>query len=86
MAITYTTPWPGLPGVKIPELHRVVYAHTVDGVASTFQISLKDVQVREWCQDNCVGRWYMHPGWTTEKFVDFEDSTDAVMFTLKWLK
>jgi hypothetical protein len=84
MTVTYKTT-PNWPGIKFPVLHKVVYAHTIDGVAAQYQNSYKDYLIRKWCEDNCKGRFYLHPGWTTEKFVQFEDEQDAVLFALKWL-
>lgn len=74
----------GFPGIQIPVLHRVVYAHTTDGVAARYQQSYRDYQVREWCKTNCRAPFYMHPGWTLDKFVEFEDDMDATAFALKY--
>lgn len=83
MTITYK-PMVMFPNIQTPVLHRVVYAHTTDGVAARYQNSYRDWQVRLWCQANCRAGFYMHPGWTQEKFVQFEDDQDATWFALHW--
>lgn len=65
-------------------MHKVVYAKTVDGVESQYQRSYKDHLVDEWLKQNCKRKYYHSPGWTTEKFIEFEDSRDAILFTLRW--
>ncbi len=65
-------------------MHKVIYAHTLDGVLAQYQRSYKDWLVDRWLEDNCKGNYYHSPGWTTEKFIEFEDSKDAVMFALRW--
>lgn len=84
MSITYTHLWLDLPTVKVPLLHRVVYAHTFDGVPAQWQVSYKDYLVNQWLKDNCQHRYYHSPGYLTEKFVEFEDDEEAVMFALRW--
>ena len=83
MTITYTTheAWPGL---KFPVLHKIVYAHTVDGVLAAYQRSYKDHLVDEWLKENCRSPYYRSPGYLTEKFIQFEDDKEAVMFALRW--
>ena len=83
MTITYTTheAWPGL---KFPVLHKIVYAHTVDGVQAQWQISYKDYIVNEWLKEYCKSPYYHSPGYLTEKFIQFEDDKEAVMFALRW--
>lgn len=83
--ITYTHPWPELPQVKVPVLHRVVYAHTTNGVMAAYQRSYKDVLVDSWLQENCRHPYYHSPGWRTEKFIEFEDDAEAVMFALRFV-
>lgn len=67
------------------KLYKVVYAKTVDDIVSLYQRSYKDHLVDEWLKEHCKGRYYHNPGWTTEKFIEFEDSRDAVWFALRWL-
>jgi hypothetical protein len=82
MAITYTTPWPDMPTVKVPKLHKIKYADTVDGVLAMYQRSYKDHLVDEWLKANCNSPYYHSPGWMKEKFIQFEDDKEAVMFAL----
>jgi hypothetical protein len=80
--ITYTHPWPEVPALKVPVLHRVDYDY-----ADTLSVFChSDIKVRAWCKDNCQAAYYLHPGYTREKFVHFEDDQDAVFFALKWQK
>jgi hypothetical protein len=83
MTVTYITPWDGC-GVKVPKLHRVVYAKTANGIQNQYQYSLKDRQVDVWLEENCKGDYYHSLSWTAEKFIEFEDSEDAVLFALRW--
>lgn len=69
---------------SFPKLHKIVYAHTTEGVAARYQQSYKDYQVNMWLRENCRGNYYHHPGWTDEKFIEFEDERDAAWFTLRW--
>ena len=66
--------------IRVPVLHTVVYGHRddIDGWNNL------DIRVRCWCGENCKGMFYLHPGWTLEKFVQFEDDEDAVLFALAW--
>jgi hypothetical protein len=82
--ITYTNPWPELPYAKIPVLHRVVYAHTVDHVQAFYQRSYKDHLVDEWLEENCRSPYYHSPGYLKEKSIQFEDEQEAVWFALRW--
>jgi hypothetical protein len=84
MAVAYKTLWPELPQVKVPVLHRVVYAHTVDGSMAQWQVSYKDYQVNQWLSDNCQHPYYHSPGYLTEKFIEFECDEEAVMFALRF--
>ena len=84
MGVTYKTLWPELPAFKVPVLHRVVYAHTVDGAMAMYQISYKDHLVDSWLKENCQHPYYHSPGYLTEKFIEFEDDAEAVMFALRW--
>lgn len=85
MTITYK-PMKGFPNINIPVLHRVIYGQTVDGVPARYQTSYRDYLIRQWCQSNCRAPFYMHPGWTVDKFVEFEDDVDATAFALKWAR
>ncbi len=70
--------------IKLPKLHKVVYAHTVDQVQAQYQQSYKDYLVNEWLKENCKYLYYHSPGYLTEKFIEFEDSKDAMWFALRW--
>jgi hypothetical protein len=70
--------------LKVPVLHRVVYAHTVDGVQAQYQRSYKDHLVDSWLKENCRHACYHSPGYHYEKFIEFECDEDAVLFALKW--
>lgn len=85
MAITYTEQKWGATTVKIPKLHRVLYARTTDGAMAAYQRSWKDVLVDAWLKDNCRSPYYHSPGYLQEKFIEFEDDEEAVMFALKWV-
>lgn len=83
MTITYKTNdrWPG---IKFPVLHKVVYAHTTDGVLGAYQRSYKDVLVDSWLKENCRHTYYHSPGYLREKFIQFEDDAEALLFALRW--
>jgi hypothetical protein len=83
MTVTYL-PLKGFPGVKVPQLHRVVYAQTVDGVPASYQRSYKDHLVDEWLKENCRHPYYHSPGYLREKFIQFECDEEAVLFALRW--
>ncbi len=83
MTVTYK-PMKGFPGVKIPVLHRVVYAYTTDHVKAYYQRSYKDVLVDAWLESNCQHPYYHSPGYLKEKFIEFECDQDAMMFALKY--
>ena len=70
--------------MRIPVLHKVVYAHTVDGVQAQYQHSYKDHLVDKWLKENCKYAYYHSPGYLKEKFIEFECDRDAVWFTLRW--
>lgn len=72
------------PNIQTPILHKVVYAHTTDGVPAQWQISYKDYRVNEWLKENCKHPYYHSPGYMKEKFIQFECDEDAVMFALRW--
>lgn len=84
MAITYTYPWPDLPNVKVPKLHTVTYADTVDGVQAEYQRSYKDHLVDAWLKEYCKSPYYRSPGYLKEKFIQFEDDEEATLFALRW--
>lgn len=86
MAITYTQPWPEFPQVKMPILHKVKYADTVDYVEAQYQRSYLDHKVDAWLKENCKASYYHSPGYLREKFIQFEDDWEAVMFALRWGK
>lgn len=71
-------------GVQVTVLHKVVYAKTVDNVQAMFQCSYKDHLVDEWLKENCQHPYYHSPGYFYEKFIEFEDDAEAVMFALRW--
>jgi hypothetical protein len=83
MTVTYKTN-SKFPGINFPVLHRVVYARTVDDVQARYQRSAKDVQVDNWLRDNCKSGYYHSPGYMYEKFIEFEDDYEAVLFALRW--
>lgn len=84
MAITYVKKKYGETDLKFPVLHRVVYAHTVDNVQAMFQRSYKDHLVDTWLKENCKHPYYHSPGYMYEKFIEFEDDEEAVLFALRW--
>jgi len=70
---------------KLPKLHKVVYAKTVDNAMAMYQISYKDHLVDAWLKENCLKPYYHSPGYLTEKFIEFECDRDAMWFVLRWL-
>lgn len=84
MAVTYINKKYGQSDVKFPILHRVVYAHTIDGVVAQWQVSYKDYQVNEWLKEYCRHPYYRSPGYLDEKFIEFECDEDAMLFALRW--
>jgi hypothetical protein len=82
--ITYTNPWPELPHVKVPILHKVMYAKTIDDVQAFYQRSYKDHLVDAWLKENCKHPYYHSPGYLKEKSIHFEDDKDAMWFALRW--
>ena len=83
MTVTHK-PMKMFPNLQAPVLHRVVYAHTIDGVPAQWQISYKDYIVNEWLKENCQHPYYHSPGYLREKFIEFECDEDAMMFALRW--
>ena len=65
-------------------LHCVVYHRLELGMMSSHIRSLLDHNVDRWLEENCQGRYYHNPGWTREKFIEFEDSRDAMLFALRY--
>ena len=72
MTVTYK-PLKLFPEILTPVLHKVKY-----------HINAEDYQLNTWLKENCKGYYYHSPGWMKEKFIQFEDDHDAVMFALKW--
>ena len=72
--------------IKVPVLHKVVYAHTEGLVLAQYQRSYKDHLVDAWLEENCRHPYYHSPVYLYEKFIEFEDDAEAVMFALKWSK
>lgn len=83
MTVTYT-PMKGFSGITTPVLHKVIYAHTIDGAMAMYQISYKDHLVDSWLKENCRHPYYHSPGYLQEKSIHFECSHDAMMFALRW--
>ena len=69
---------------KLPKLYKVVYAKTVDNAMAMYQISYKDHLVDAWLVENCKHPYYHSPGYLEEKFIEFEDSKEAMWFALRW--
>ena len=84
MAVTYR-PMEMFPNVQVPVLHTVHYSTSVDGVAAEYQKSLLDYQVDVWLRENCRAAYY-HSTYHQDKFIQFEDDEDAVLFALRWAK
>lgn len=70
--------------IKFKQLYRIKYADTVDGVLAAYQRSYLDHQVDAWLGENCKSPYYRSPGYLTEKFIEFEDDKEAMMFALRW--
>lgn len=84
MAITYKD-WDFMPGKQIPVLHTVHYSTSTDGVDAKYQRSLLDHHVDAWLVENCRAAYY-HSTYHRDKFIQFEDDEDAIMFALRWAK
>lgn len=65
-------------------LYKVIYAKTTHGVLAYAQRSYKDYLVDEWLKTYCKQPYYHSPGWTTDKFIQFECDKDAMLFALRW--
>lgn len=84
MTITYIKHETNLGNVMVPKLHKVVYAKTLDNVQAQYQRSYKDHLVDAWLEENCRHPYYHSPGYLKEKFIEFEDSKEAMWFALRW--
>jgi hypothetical protein len=46
--------------------------------------------IREWCDDNCRGKWYTGHDWGSwesgglNRCIEFTDEQDAMLFALRW--
>lgn len=69
--IQYSQQW-AIFGLKVPVLHRVYYTANIESYS-----------MRQWLRENCKEHYTISPDWVG-KFVDFVDSDDAVLFTLRW--
>jgi hypothetical protein len=72
MTVTYK-PLKMFPEILTPVLHKVMY-----------DVSAEDYQLNTWLKENCKGYYYHSPGWMKEKFIQFEDDHDALLFSLRW--
>lgn len=70
--------------IKFKQLYKIKYADTIDGVLAAYQKSYKDHLVDEWLKENCKQPYYHSPGYLTEKFIEFEDEKEAMLFALRW--
>ena len=87
MAVTYVETKFGIDKtLRVPKLHRVVYAQTEGQVLAQWQKSYLDYKVNAWLKDNCQHPYYHSPGYLYEKFIEFECDEDAVLFALRWAK
>lgn len=85
MAITYVKKKYGETDLKFPVLHRVVYDRREnEPIMAMWQRSYKDHLVDEWLATNCQSSYYHSPGYVQEKFIEFEDDEEAVLFALRW--
>jgi hypothetical protein len=73
------------PGIKIPVLHRVVYARTIEGIFPPDARSDRDRLIDTWLKSNCRYNYYRDPGYLREKFIEFECDEEAMLFALKWV-
>jgi hypothetical protein len=87
MAVTYVDKKFGIgKPLRVPKLHRVVYAQTEGQVQAQWQKSYLDYKVNEWLKSNTRHPYYHSPGYLYEKFIEFECDEDAVLFALRWAK
>ena len=84
MTVTYIKRETNLGNVKVPKLHRVVYAKTEGNVMAMYQISYKDHLIDAWLKEKCRQPYYHSPGYLREKFIEFECEEEALMFALRW--
>jgi hypothetical protein len=84
MTVTYKDHEIGSLILKMPVLHKVVYAKTVDNAMAMYQISYKDHLVDAWLKENCRKPYYHSPGYLMEKFIEFECDEEAFMFALRF--
>ncbi len=84
MTVTYK-PAKFNPDIKIPVLHKVIYAETVDGVQALYQRSYKDHLVDSWLKENCQHPYYHSPGYLRQKFIQFECDEEAALFALTFV-
>jgi hypothetical protein len=82
MTVTYK-PVPGFPEIKTPVLHRVNYTDDTD-LTDWYLYTDKDLLINEWLKENCQGNYYHSPDYLPEKFIQFEDDHDALLFALRW--
>lgn len=69
--IEYITPYPKWPDFRVPRLHSVEYQG-------------ERLQINAWLRDNCRAAYYHSPDWMNRRFIQFEDTDDAVLFALRW--
>lgn len=84
MAITYVKKKYGKTDIKIPVLHRVVYGYIDNPVDQLYHRGWLLRQVDVWLEANCRSPYYHSPGYLEEKFIEFEDDEEAVLFALRW--
>ena len=85
MTVTYKDHEVGGFTLKLPVLHKVVYARSDEGlVLAQYQRSYKDHLVDQWLEENCKHGYYHSPGYLYEKFIEFECNEEAFMFALRF--
>ena len=67
-------------------LYRVVYDRPEFKPIALHKSSVLDYNVDRWCEEHCQGRYYPNPDSSIEKFIEFEDTRDAMWFALKYGK
>jgi hypothetical protein len=71
---TYIRPFPGYDLFIVPKLHKV----KLSSLMSDHEI----YEIRRWCKENCIDKFYtslLKNSW------EFEDDEDAMLFKLRWL-
>lgn len=63
-------------------MYKVVYSKAMDGVPALYR---RDHLVDEWLKENCIHPYYHSPLHLREKYIQFENDKEAVMFALRWL-